>query len=190
MNWKWVLVGILVCAVILWLSNQRRKESLFLDRPKPENLDKTIKNFPEDVRFLISVGNIIFDKLEKVGFAGLTDGEKTFLCVTILRDEVNNGGFDQFYFNDGGEYAVEAVGAFEKIGAANVADIVRRANSAFPNGQPAKDRDARKRELDALTEAQQSTLRQLDLEFYKYGEDVDKLLKQFVESHPNDFPKT
>lgn len=190
MNWKWVLIGILVCTVILWLSNQRRKESLFLGQPKPKNLDEIIKNFPEDAKFLISVGNVIFEKLEKVGFDGLTDGEKTFLCVTILRDEINNGGFDQFYFNSGGEYSVEAVGAFEKIGAADVADIVRRANSVFLNGQPAKDRDARQKELDALTEAQKNTLSQLDLEFYKYGEDIDKLLKQFVESHQNDFSKT
>jgi hypothetical protein len=38
------------------------------------------------------------------GFDGLSDAEKLYFALTLFQDEVNNGGFHQFFFNSSGAY--------------------------------------------------------------------------------------
>jgi len=38
------------------------------------------------------------------GFEKLSDAEKLYYALTLLQDEVNNGGFHQFFFNSSGSY--------------------------------------------------------------------------------------
>ena len=48
-----------------------------------------------------------------------------------LHAEVINGGFNQYYYNSDGERAVRAENTFVKLGAMQVADVVRRANKQY-----------------------------------------------------------
>jgi hypothetical protein len=59
-----------------------------------------------------------------------------------LEDEVNNGGFHQFFYNDAGNNTLQTIQALEAVGAAKIAAIVKRA-AMFPGGMPPKDRFAR-----------------------------------------------
>lgn len=36
------------------------------------------------------------------GFAGLSEAEKIYWAVALLRNEINNGGFHQYFFNSSG----------------------------------------------------------------------------------------
>jgi endogenous inhibitor of DNA gyrase (YacG/DUF329 family) len=38
------------------------------------------------------------------GFDGLSDAEKSYYALTLFQNEVNNGGFHQFFFNSSGNY--------------------------------------------------------------------------------------
>ena len=186
MNWKFLLVGIIICTVII-LSIYRNRSKRQLQEEAQQAVKLALQNIPEEVKFLMGISEKVFDRLEKVGFDGLTDSEKVFYCVWVLEGQVNNGGFDQYFFNTRGEYSVEAVDAFEKIGAGKTAEIIGRANSIFENGRATKDRTARKEDLDALPESAQEALRGLDDEFYKCDEDFDKLLYEFVVKHEAGF---
>jgi len=52
--------------------------------------------------------------------------------VVDLEDEVNNGGFHQFFNNSPGDNTAETVQALEAIGATLVANILTRAAASFP----------------------------------------------------------
>jgi hypothetical protein len=187
MNWKFILVVIIICTVII-VSIYRWQAKRELQEEAQQAVKLPSKNIPEEVKFLIGVSEKVFARSEKVGFDGLTDPERVFYCVWILEGQVNNGGFDQFFFNSSGNYSTETVDALEKIGAAKTAGIVRRANSVFKNGQPSKNWTARQEELLAMPESVTQILTQLDKEFYKYEEDLSKLLYEFVTKHRAEFP--
>ena len=188
MNWKFFVIGVIACLVVIltiWQSKAKRK----LRERAQQQVESILKNLPEDVKFLISVSENVFARSERLGFEGLTDSEKVFFCIWTLEAEVNNGGFDQFFFNSWGKHSVEAVDAFEKIGATKTAGIVQRANSLFKNGRPPKDRTARQKELDALSQSAKDSLSRLDNEFYEYDENLEKLLHEFVVKHHAEFLK-
>jgi hypothetical protein len=60
------------------------------------------------------------------------DAQKVSDLIGALEGEVNNGGFDQFFYNNAGDNtrALEAIGAFK------MADILKRAAAVFPAGMP------------------------------------------------------
>ena len=49
------------------------------------------------------------------------------MCAVELNAEVINGGFNQYFYNSDGERAERAENTFVKLGAMQVADVVRRA---------------------------------------------------------------
>jgi hypothetical protein len=54
--------------------------------------------------------------------------------IETLEGEVNNGGFDQFFYNSAGNNTADTILALQAIGAARTADIVKRAAAMFPGG--------------------------------------------------------
>lgn len=73
----------------------------------------------------------------------LTEPQKVFLFIENLEREVNNGGFNQFYYNSSGDYAHETFNALRTIGANKMSGIVNKANSVWPNQTVPKDRTER-----------------------------------------------
>ena len=63
----------------------------------------------------------------------------SIMCAVELHAEVINGGFNQYFYNSDGERAERAENTFIKLGAMQIADIVRLAinqyvaNRAIPN---------------------------------------------------------
>lgn len=55
----------------------------------------------------------------------------SIMCAVELHGEVFNGGFNQYYYNSDGERSERARETFIKLGAVEVADLVRRANEQF-----------------------------------------------------------
>lgn len=61
----------------------------------------------------------------------LSKGQKAIYVTWILEAEVNNGGFNQFYYNSSGQFADLAEEAFVTIGAVKFADLVHQANLIY-----------------------------------------------------------
>jgi hypothetical protein len=99
---------------------------------------------------------------------------RVYMLVRELEDEVNNGGFHQFFYNSAGDETAETVDALEIIGADAMADILRRAMERFRDGVVPKERFARQRVLP-----EPSSLVDLDMEFYAYPDDLAELLAEY-----------
>ena len=116
----------------------------------------------------------------KVSYEELADAEPVFVSVWELEAEVNNGGFIQYFFNSSGDNANYCVAALGKIGAANVAELVKQANSIFENGEPPTDSAVRQPVVESLTDEKKDFLDQLDQKFFKYPDNLTELLYDFV----------
>ena len=131
----------------------------------------------------------LFDRIQSHGFQSLTPSERAAFALRWLYVEVNNGGFDQFFFSDAGQLAGDALKGLEFLGARGTADILRRAMSIFPNGNVPIDQTERQKFLsDSLTDDQKHMLEKCDDEFYKSTEPVSDLLTEYIEKHPEEFP--
>jgi hypothetical protein len=75
----------------------------------------------------VAISEEIAAKEESTGFDSLTPAEQVFHTVWWFEAELNNGGFDQFFFNSAGDYTSQTIVALERIGASSCAAIVRRA---------------------------------------------------------------
>jgi hypothetical protein len=106
---------------------------------------------------------------------GNMDHKQVARLIGSLEAEVNNGGFDQFFYNSTGDNTVETIQALEAIGAVTMADILRRAAAKFPGGMPPKDRLARQEILLQISPNAEA-FEDLDGEFYGYPDNLAELL--------------
>lgn len=127
----------------------------------------------------------VYDELDRVrdlyesdGLESLSKAEKVLLAVLELEQEVNNGGFHQYYYNSTGDFALSTPAAFDSIGAHNVAQIVLEANAFFgKSGPPTKTEDRRTR-LEELGD--ELFFEKKDEVFLSYPDDIAALLSDFL----------
>ncbi len=91
--------------------------------------------------------------------------------VSNLEAEINNGGFDQYFFNSAGDKTVETIRALERIGANKTASIVKDAAAKFPDGQPSPDRNERQKQLEVVS-PESDAFEEQDNAFLAYTEDL------------------
>ena len=123
-------------------------------------------------------------RLNELNFESLSEIDKVLITVYELEAEVNNGGFDQYYFNSSGNLAYYAPQALKIIGAPKMARIVADANQKFGINGPPRDWDERQEKLEIITE-DEDQWEELDSEFYSYPEDIEKLLAEYIGKNPN-----
>jgi hypothetical protein len=134
----------------------------------------------------------LFQRIEEGGIEALTDSERWLFALTWLGLETNGGGLHQFFFNDAGKFAVDAVFGLEAIGASKSADVLRRAVALFPQGHVPTDQTERRRVLNRLPEDIQWKVLGEDLtrEFWaaSAGEEWARRAADYVASHRELFP--
>ena len=125
----------------------------------------------------------VTEKYFDSGLTALNQNEIVILSIWQLEADVNNGGFNQYYWNSSGELANEVVTSLVEIGAIETASIVKSANANFPNSDPPKDRKVRQDILEMLEESGTLKLDSLDDEFYEYPCDLLELMYQYILKH-------
>ncbi len=131
----------------------------------------------------------IYERIDSKGLESLTISERASFGLYWFFLETNNGGLDQFFFNDSGQLAVDALHGLEMVGATATASILRRAMAVFPDGiVPASQAHRRKFMCDLLTSEQEQLLDDLTNEFYDSPEPVADLLEAYIAQHPEEFP--
>lgn len=113
-------------------------EGLYLGRSNVWPLLGRVRNLHE-MTDLFAVSERLAAKEQSTGFELLTATEQVFHTVWWFEAELNNGGFDQFFFNSRGNYAAQTIAALERIGASTTANIVKRACAMFPDSTPSPD---------------------------------------------------
>ena len=117
----------------------------------------------------------------------LSAPERVFYITQLLEMEVNNGGFDQFFYNSSGDFSNEVVAAFTEIGAYRTAEICKKALTALGNAVPA-DRDERVKMLNAVVNKKvEKLLGECDDAFYDYADDLNALNYAYVMKHRASF---
>ncbi|MFD2165642.1 DMP19 family protein [Thalassotalea euphylliae] len=117
------------------------------------------------------------------GFDALSEQDKVIATTFAIEAEVNNGGFDQFFFNSSGDIAFYAPTALVAIGAFEMAKIARKANLIFGSDGPDRDWHKRTQKLFSLNEKFDDYLEDLDDQFYKYPNDIGALLEAYILKH-------
>jgi hypothetical protein len=120
--------------------------------------------------------------------AKLPTGAQALYITWLVDGEVNNGGFNQFYWNASGQFTDQAAEAFEFFSAHEHAALMREANSvrAMEVGKMKKFKD--RGSLEAFSESyKESQLRPVDDKYYALKEDLSKLRIAKIRSMPDFF---
>ena len=96
----------------------------------------------------------------------------------MLEAEVNNGGFDQFFLNSSGQFALQTLDALGAIGAPQTKELLQAALAlSYPAGYPD---DSSEHEETAYDDATLEALHALDDKFYEYLEPLTDLVNQYL----------
>jgi hypothetical protein len=150
-----------------------------------KKIEKIIKN-KNGQEAIIEIDNLLspifYKNPEKLSLP-----EKNFVYIEELEREVNNGGFDQYFFNSSGNYAMETINALRIIESKIFLDLLEKSINAFADGIVPKDRNERQRILLEIRKINEEFWYSLDEEFYKYEEDIHKLLIDYIKNNIKDF---
>jgi hypothetical protein len=140
---------------------------------------------PTETEVILKIGEIIWKKTESSddNFSNLTEPERVFIFVEMLEGQINNGGFDQFFFNSSGDYTYKIVSAYETIKAFKTTDLIKNAIKLFPVLPVSKDTKTRRRILQYLDERISEEWDKLDSKFYEYEENIVDLLIEYMKAN-------
>jgi len=185
-----LLTGILG---VLWVQAAGIQQIL---HPKPESLSAKKVAKMSDVDLEIAVFELLLKKYPVFGaedaarFRRMNQGQQMLVATMECENEVNNGGFVQYYWNGEGYFAKAAVKGFRLIGATRHAKIVEAAIAVHSKEAPRLDRLKRIDTKQSFSDAyKESKLNDLDQQYYKTdaGENVAKLHAQYIRAHLKDF---
>ena len=161
---------------------------------EPETMAiEDIWKIEEQENFVYQMWLYILDNCDEFGdLHNLNAEQRVFYVVQDLQNEVNNGGFGQYFYNDSGDFANEAVSAFERIGAYEIANVCKKAVGIYGDKVPT-DRDERE---DILTpddekeeERIEEILKECDDTFFEYEDNLVELIYQFIINNKESFLK-
>lgn len=120
-------------------------------------------------------------------YTSLKISERYVALILDFEGQINNGGFDQYYFNSHGDNAAETVIALRAIGANNVAKMLEESFTIFPNSKPSPIRDIRQSQLENIGSLGDKKLSELDDQFYEYPDNISALLNRYIVSNKSQF---
>lgn len=160
---------------------------LFQNCTRISKIDK-ILSLENENDIVIKINQTIWEKTgNDFNFGKLNKFEKNVIYIDLLEAQVNNGGFDQYFFNSSGKYAHEALIALEEINAPKMASLLREAISIFPNSPIPKDTGDRRELMDGLPDSILNKWDKLDEQFYKYPDDLTMLVIKYVKENKKHF---
>lgn len=112
---------------------------------------------------------------------GLEPAVATAVLIHALEAEVNNGGFDQFFLNSSGRFALQTVEALHAIGADHTSKLLEEAIAiAYPDGYPENPAD---HENTTDSDDALDALGELDERFLDYEDPLTDLVNEYLERH-------
>ncbi|MBR9778138.1 MAG: DMP19 family protein [Cytophagales bacterium] len=167
----------------------------FKNRPIHEELTKEIIESTSDDELL----QVVFDNLttklpdnyEKEYETVMTwnKSRQAIYLIWLLEAEVNNGGYNQFYFNSSGQFYNEIPAALKLVGANKFANMTERANKIYEkeNQEITKHQDGT---IEGFSKSyEDNPLNDLDDEFYELyqTENLQQIQVNYIRQNKNDF---
>ena len=207
-----IIMGIISTILnIFSCSRQAKKSDEGLSKEVLEQMEKSIEAFKNRPIYKVLTEQIIDttsdDNLLQVVFDNLsekqpTDYEKEYETVMswsksrqaiyiiwALEAEVNNGGYNQFYFNSSGQFYKHLPEALRLVGAYKFADLTQRANEIFEkeNEQITKEQDGT---LEGFSKSYENNpLNDFDDEFYELyqTENLQQIQVGYIRNNKKEF---
>lgn len=111
----------------------------------------------------------------------LPKGFQVVYATWWVEAEVNNGGFNQYFWNPSGEFQNEALAGYKLIGALEHEKLVAEAVKLNKEIQAAQEKYKRAGTLKAFSESyKENPLNELDDRFYDLKEDATALRIKFI----------
>jgi hypothetical protein len=147
-----------------------------------------------EVQAGISPHDAVWDAYNKRSFVAMTEPQQFYFAVEIYRDEVNNGGHNQYFYNDDSDLYRIAIEGLRSMDAPSKAAILSDAASAFAPGQPPPTEAERRNQMEQFGPTQSGIFERADKRFYSSenepGERLDVLLTLYALKHRSDFAYT
>ncbi len=167
----------------------------FEKRPIYKNLTKQIIDTTSDDKLL----QVVFDNLsakqptdyqkEYETVLSMNKARQAIYLIWLLEAEVNNGGYNQFYFNSSGQFYKHLPDALKLVGANKFADLTKRANDTFEKENP-KITQHQDGTLEGFSKSyDDNPLKKFDDEFYDLykTENLQQLQVRFIRKHIIEF---
>jgi len=112
---------------------------------------------------------------------------RAFYATWLVDAEVKNGGFNQYFWNNGGGMAAAAVEGFRLPGAQDHASLMLKAVAIWEQERAEMQHFEGEGTLEAFSEADESTaLGELDAPYYDLP-DIEAIHIRFIRAHPEMF---
>lgn len=122
--------------------------------------------------------------IEAKGWDALTTVERHVCAVEMLDAEVNNGGFDQYYFNSSGNSWQDALAGLAAIGAMQRHQIMKESIEKFGADGPSVHRERRILQLGQLANDSETPFDENDHAWYdQNSERLTRLIYKYNISH-------
>jgi hypothetical protein len=106
----------------------------------------------------------------------------------LVEAEVYNGGFNQYFWNSGGELAPGAVAGFHLMGLESLARLMERAIEIEREDRAKSEKLKERRTLEAFSESyKENRLNELDRQFGDLATDLPSRRVKFIRAHPELF---
>lgn len=158
---------------------------------KKKNRTLTLESIKslDDIELNTSIFEDIDSKIEKGSNNAIHPAQTAFFAMRLVENEVNNGGFNQFYFNKNPMIAELAIEGFKIYGAPKFSELIKESFKIFNS-----IKDDLKKYNDGTAESfsksyDNNPLNNLDKKFqdlYK-EENLEKISAKFIRTHPEAF---
>lgn len=128
-----------------------------------------------------------WNRLESVGWEGMTDPQKHVIAVKMMIAEVENGGFSQYFVNGSGDNWRDAVDGLVAIGATADKDLFDQALKLFGPDLPSEDQDLRHEQVAEIANQDEDLFSVVEGPFYEDKNDREVLLLNYMLNHADDF---
>jgi hypothetical protein len=112
------------------------------------------------------------------GFGALSNPEKFYYALTLFQNEVNNGGFHQFFFNSSGSYYDFVEKGLATLDESQTRELLQRAKEIVFSEMPVPVEVGIRRDL--MRNCAPSQLDELDRSFYSNPDTLTPKLKAFA----------
>ena len=133
---------------------------------------------------------VVWDTSERrsENFHSMPIGIQALYSTWIVDAEVNNGGFNQYFWNSSGAFAEVAVDGFVFFGATELAALMRDAIALARSEANQRGRFKRENTLEAFSESYKHTkLGELDRRYYKLAKKLGELRISVIRQCPEQF---
>jgi len=167
----------------------------FMNRRKYNTINSSILSEISDDQLIQSIVDYISDEIIRDNYKdqyllvkALPIGFQHIFGVFLLEAEVNNGGFNQFFYNSSSLFIDEAHNGCIAIGATKTARVVATAVDIIMKEMEMQKKTREIGTIEAFMQSYEDTkLGVCDDEFYKYPEDLQGLCVSYIRNNYKDF---